>query len=229
MSKWINAKIKAVKTFSDTIIQVSLVPDIYIPYQAGQYLQIKTSHYCNYFSIANAPLGSHDYELHIRHDINNPSSVELLQTIQTDGILQIQAPFGVCHVQRFSPSRDLIFIAGGTGFAPIKAIIEQLLFFQDTRIFSCYWGAKQINDLYCENLLKEWHGRVKNFQHLKCYAGIASQQLFNDVIQDHLAQQEKIQVILSGPFEMVFDYREKLCHYGLAKQYIYSDAFEFEK
>ena len=229
MPSWIHAKIQEVKTLSDTIIQVILVPDTYIPYQAGQYLQIKTKNYTNYFSIANAPLGSHHYELHIRHDIDNPSSMELLQTIKEDGQLEIQLPFGKCHLNFFSPTRNLVFIAGGTGFAPIKAIIEQLLFNQDLRSFSCFWGAKHQNDLYCETLLNEWKNHVKHFQELKLYTGKKSYQMMNEFIQAHEQNLKNLQVILSGPFDMVFEYRDQLIAHGLSKEFIFSDAFEFEK
>jgi len=229
MSSWISAEIQEVNTLSDTIVQVLLQPHTYIPYQAGQYLQIKTQNFKNYFSIANAPLGSHHYELHIRHDNNNPSSIELLEAMKKQGQLEIQLPFGRCHLESFSAERNLIFIAGGTGFAPIKAMIEQLLFNQDPRSFSCFWGAKNQNDLYCESLLTDWKKHVKNFQALKLYAGKKSYNMSNDFLNAYGEQLKNLQIILSGPFDMVFEYRNQLLAHGLSKEFIFSDAFEFEQ
>jgi CDP-4-dehydro-6-deoxyglucose reductase, E3 len=228
MPSSITALVKEVKTLSETIVQLILEPEQYIPYLAGQYLQIQTKHYQNFFSIANAPLGSHHYELHIRHDKDNPSSQELLREIQDKASLSIKLPFGQCDIGHFCRNRSLVLIAGGTGFAPIKAIIEQLLFDQDSRLFSCYWGAKQKNDLYAENLLKEWHQHVKTFQYLKLYTGKGSYHILDDVLINHPNFPHNLQFILSGPFDMVFEYRDQLIHLGVAKEHIFSDAFEYE-
>lgn len=228
MSSWIKAHIQTVYPFSQTILQVFLKPEKYIPYIAGQYLQIRTANHQNFFSIANAPLGNECYELHIRHDADNPSSQELLDTIKNQKTLEIQLPFGRCHLGIF-PKKSLIFIAGGTGFSPIKAIIEQLLFNQDARIFECYWGAKEKCDLYLENTLRDWQKHVKNFKHLEVVSGQNSYHLLQNYLHRHPINKHDHQIIISGPFDMVYQYRDELLKAEIPSQNIFSDAFEFEK
>ncbi len=229
MSKWIKATVEKVFPLSQTILQVFLKPETFQDYQAGQYLQIRTKNYTNFFSIANAPLGSHVYELHIRHENQNPSSIELLQHIKEKGYLDIQLPYGHCHLDKFSKNLPLIFIAGGTGFAPIKAIVEQILFNQDERDFEVYWGAKNQSDLYMEQTLLEWQQHVPHFKHLQLTAGQASFQLLEHFLKRHQHHANKVQVILSGPFDMVFNYRDELIKHHFNREHLFSDAFEYEK
>lgn len=227
MTSWINAHIQSVNPFSQTILQVFLKPEEYKPYIAGQYLQIRTPHHQNFFSIANAPLGNECYELHIRHDIHNPSSQELLDIIKNQQTLDIQLPFGACHLNVI-PDQPLIFIAGGTGFSPIKAMIEQLLFDQNSREFECYWGAKEKSDLYLEETLYGWKKHVKYFKHLELISGQESFHLLHHYLNRHQKNMDSHQIIISGPFDMVFKYRDELVGAGISPQNIFSDAFEFE-
>lgn len=228
MSSWIKAHIQSVNPFSQTILQVFLKPEEYVPYIAGQYLQVRTKHHQNFFSIANAPLGNECYELHIRHDANNPSSQELLDTIKNQKTLDIQLPFGTCHLDAI-PHQPLIFIAGGTGFSPIKAMIEQLLFNQDPRDFECYWGAKDKCDLYLEETLIDWQKHVQNFKHLEVVSGKDSYHLLQHYLNRHSKNKDTHQIIISGPFDMVYKYRDELIKASISTQNIFSDAFEFEK
>lgn len=228
MSSWIKAHIQTVNPLSQTIIQVFLKPEQFIPYIAGQYLQIRTANFRNFFSIANAPLGNECYECHIRHDAHNPSSKELLNTIKNQKTLDIQLPFGQNHLNMLS-SKPLIFIAGGTGFAPIKAMIEQLLFDEDPRDFECYWGAREKCDLYMESTLQEWRKHVKHFKHLELISGEKSFDLLQHYLNRHASNQNTHQIMMSGPFDMVYRYRDQLVTQGFSSKNIFSDAFEFEK
>ena len=226
--KWTRAKIIQITPLTNTIIQVILQPDEYVTYRAGQYLRLKTGQTTNYFSIANASLGAKVYELHIRHEKNNVTSQDLLKHLQHYGEVEIQLPLGICHVGHLHHSRRILFIAGGTGFAPIKSIIEQLLYSDDQRSFECYWGAKQQSDLYWQNKLLEWQKHVKNFEHLALFEGKKSHQMIESIVQRHPNLTEDSQFLISGPFEMVYSCRDKLIDVGVHVEYIHSDAFEFE-
>lgn len=223
------AKVLQVTPLTNTIIQVILQPDEYIDYQAGQYLSLLTDQNSNYFSIANAPLGAKVYELHIRHEKNHSSSQELLNYLKEHGDIEIELPFGKSHIGFLDESRPIIFIAGGTGFAPIKAVIEQLLFTDDARQFECYWSAKLQSDLYWQSKLLSWSEQVKTFKHLELFEGKNSVNLLDSVIARHQIKLANHQFLLSGPFEMVYIYRDKLLSLGILPMNIFSDAFEFEK
>lgn len=225
---WIKAKVEKIHPLSNTIVQLMIHPYQYVAYQAGQYLQLRFGDYQAYFSIANAPLGAGTYELHIRHDHNHLFTKRLLEHVQQQGEIEVQVPLGECHLQRLDSHRPIIFIAGGTGFAPIKAMIEGLLFVDDLRQFECYWGAKAASDLYWQMPLQQWKRNVPRLTHLLMLTGAKSYTLIEEVLHRHAHNLSDYQFVIAGPFDMVYDYRDQLLSHQVLKQHIYSDAFAFE-
>jgi CDP-4-dehydro-6-deoxyglucose reductase len=226
--KWISAKVIQISPLTNTIIQVELEPYEYVPYRAGQYLLLKAGSQQAYFSIANAPLGTHRYELHIRHEKKNIFSQELLKYFQAGEDIQLSLPLGQAHVGHLQSFRPIIFIAGGTGFAPIKAIIEQLLYSDDPRTFECYWGAKENSDLYWQSKLLDWQQHVQSFSYLALFEGKKSYFMIDAIYKRYNDKIKDLQFLICGPFEMVYACRDKLVELGVLPKYIYSDAFEFE-
>ena len=227
--KTTRAKVLQVSPLTNTIIRVVLEPHEYIDYKAGQYLKLITGTTSNFFSIANAPLGAKTYELHIRHEKNHQSTEALLKFLQKHGEVELELPLGRSHIGSLDANKPIIFVAGGTGFAPIKAVIEQLLYQDDTRAFECYWSAKVQSDLYWQQQLNAWLDHVASFKHLELFEGKKSLQLIDKLTETHARDLGNYQFLISGPFDMVYDYRDKLQALGVDKQSIFSDAFEFEK
>ena len=226
--KWMLAKLIQITPLTNTIVRIELEPEEYIPYRAGQYLQIRIGEKTGYFSIANAPLGTKKYELHIRHEQTNLFSQSLLKHLQEFGTLELQLPMGKAHVGFLDRVKPIIFIAGGTGFAQIKSVIEQLLYRDDSRIFECYWGAKEQSDLYWQKRLQDWQEHVKTFEHLALFEGKKSYGIIEAIQNRHSHHLNEFQFVISGPFEMVYNYRDQLVALGVLGSSIHSDAFEFE-
>lgn len=226
---WITAKVEKINPLSNTIVQMLIQPAHYVAYQAGQYLQLRFRDYKAYFSIANAPMGAKYYELHIRHDHTHTFTKNLLEHLQAHGTVEIQCPLGECHLQKLDKQRPIIFIAGGTGFAPIKAMIESLLFVDDHRQWECYWGAKAQSDLYWQMPLQQWKGNVNRFSHLSMLTGRQSYQLMNEILQRHSQDLLEYQFVIAGSFDMVYQFRDQLVANHVLAKHIYSDAFAFEK
>lgn len=227
----IKARVDSVYPLNDTILRVILIPDQFIDYQAGQYLQIccDNSETMSY-SIANGPLGSHKYELHIRHSANNAANQTLLQVIKTAGELTIQLPLGDCSLSRLNKKKPIVFIAAGTGFAPVKAMIEQLLMDADPRVFSLFWLARTQGDLYMDAMASTWESQVKQFSYYPLLSGNTIYKLtdlLQSVYQTAYAIQQ--QWVISGPFDMVYALRDMLIQKGISRESIYSDAFSFEQ
>lgn len=222
---WQDAEILEINPLSNTIVQVLLKPLNYINYLAGQYLQIKTAHFENFFSIANAPIGNPFYECHIRHEANNPSSQELMEHFQNHKAIKINLPFGRCTLEHLDALKPIIFIAGGTGFAPIKAMIEMMLFQNDPRPFECYWGAKSQSDLYWQEHLRQYQSHASLFKHLAC---VIDDDLLNHVLKLHANDLNIYQFVLSGPFEMVYSFSDRLIKAGVHPELMHADAFEFK-
>jgi CDP-4-dehydro-6-deoxyglucose reductase len=224
-----SAQVDNIIPLTDSILQVTLVPDQFIDYIAGQYLQIHCAHDAFSYSIANAPLGSRKYELHIRHSQDNPISKILLAEIKQSGKVSLSLPLGNCHLQNLDSRKPILFIAGGTGFAPIKAMIEQLLADGDERSFELFWGARSQSDLYLDEMVNHWQKHVVRFQYFSLLSNLRKENLSSLVLGRHSQDLHDWQIVIGGPFDMVYSTRDILVEHGqVLRENIFSDAFSFE-
>lgn len=225
-------RVNLIKPLTDTVLQLLLQPsnDERLNYTAGQYIEIQLSDgdHCP-FSIANAPLGAHQIELHVRHTSDNPFTVKLFDEIKQHGEINITGPFGQCtyHNPKNHPT---ILLAGGTGFAPIKAIIEHALAEGEHSPMHLYWGAKNVSDLYLDSLTEHWHRLVEHFTYTPVLSAAEHPQQWHGqhgFIQDILAQDytdlSAHQIYAAGPPDMVFAAHKICLQLGLDKQRFYSD------
>ena len=227
--KIINAQVARITPLTSTILQLILVPDEYIDYQAGQYLQIISGQEAYSYSIANAPDESRQYELHIRHADENPYNQPLLAEIKQKGSVRIQLPLGTCDVSHLHPDKPILFIAGGTGFAPIKAMIEQLLAIGAPRAFELFWGARSQSDLYLNEVLSLWQKQIPQFSYFSQLSDASNATLASKVIEQHAHDLKDWQIVISGPFDMVYNVRDQLLAKGALANNLFSDAFEGEQ
>jgi CDP-4-dehydro-6-deoxyglucose reductase len=226
--KIIKAHVEQIAPLTDSIMQLVLTPEEYVDYYAGQYLQILFGEEAFSYSIANAPLGSHKYELHIRHSIENPYNQRLFAYIKEHGSVMISLPFGECSLECLDEHKPILFIAGGTGFAPIKAMIEQLLSNGDQRAFELFWGARMQNDLYMDEKVNSWQTHVSRFKYFSSLSEENTEPLVSIVLGRHPKDLEDWQIVISGPFDMVYSTRDALVQHGVPVENLFSDAFSFE-
>lgn len=228
--KEIKAWVESAIPLTDSILQIILTPEVYIDYTAGQYLQILSSGAAFSYSIANAPLGSHKYELHIRHSLDNPATKTMLEEIKKKGEVILRLPQGDCHINRLHKNKPIIFIAAGTGFAPIKAMIEQLLADGYPRVFELYWGARSQSDLYLDELVMNWQKHVSHFRFFSRLSSVAKEETLPAMVRSqHFLDLADWQIVLGGPFDMVYATRDALVAAGAKKENLFSDAFSFEE
>ena len=229
VAKQIKAHIESIVPLTDSILQLVLVPDEYVNYQAGQYLQILSDDEAFSYSIANAPLGSHKYELHLRHSKENAFAQKLLADIKQNGTITLSLPMGDCHLHQLHPEMPIGFIAAGTGFAPIKAMIEDLLAESDHRPFELYWSARSQSDLYMDEKVTQWQTHVRHFQYFSSLSESRKESLAATVLSRHERDLREWQFVLSGPFELVYQTRDFLISKGAPVENLFSDAFSFEE
>ncbi len=146
-------KVVHVNTLAPQIIQLLMKPEHPISYTAGDYVMLGfDTEELKPFSIASAPREDGLIECHIR---KQPDSewMERLFSIETGSTLVMQGPKQQMSLQ---PAHELmIFVAGGTGFAPMKAILEESLRQKITVPIHFYWGARNPNDLYMHDWMIE--------------------------------------------------------------------------
>ena len=127
-----------------------------LQFMAGQYIEfIMKDGKRRAFSLANAPHDDQFLELHLRLVPGGAFTEYVFNEMQEKAILRIEAPFGSFYLREDS-QKPIVMVAGGTGFAPIKGIIEHLIHQNIQREVTLYWGAKALEDLYMADLPKAW-------------------------------------------------------------------------
>ncbi len=145
------------------IVRLKLPASERLQYLAGQYIDflLKDGHRRS-FSLATPPHADELLELHIRHTPGGFFTDPLFTTYKGREILRFEGPLGTFYLREESDN-PVIFVAGGTGFAPIKAIIEHMLFHRIPREIVLYWGARAKCDLYMPDLPGRWQADNANF------------------------------------------------------------------
>lgn len=133
------------------VLRLQLPASDTFQYHAGQYVEflLRNGERRSY-SMANAPHTQADQpgiELHLRHMPGGQFTDHVFGAMKEKDILRIEGPYGSFYLREDSV-KPLILLASGTGFAPLKAIIERLQFLGLRRAATLYWGGRRPADLY---------------------------------------------------------------------------------
>jgi CDP-4-dehydro-6-deoxyglucose reductase len=146
-------------------------------------------------------------------------------------ILRFEGPFGAFYVREDS-SRPVILMAGGTGFSPIKAMLERQFSRGVSRPFHLFWGARSSRDLYMHALAKQWAREHDGFTYTPVLsepdASWASETGFvhEAVLRAHpdLSGHE---VYMAGPPVMIHAGKSAFAAAGLDADHLYYDSFDY--
>lgn len=208
-------------------------------YHAGQYVEfLLRDGSRRAYSMANAPhtqLENPGVELHIRHTPGGKFTDHVFSAMKEKEILRIEGPFGSFYLREDS-TKPMVLLASGTGFAPIKAMIEHLQFKGITRPAVLYWGGRRPADLY----MHDWVlSRLKEMPHLR-YVPVISDALpedqwggrtgfvHNAVLQD-FKDLSGHQVYACGAPIVVDSAQVAYIAAGLPEGEFYADSFVTEK
>ncbi|MCL1960476.1 MAG: CDP-6-deoxy-delta-3,4-glucoseen reductase [Desulfovibrionaceae bacterium] len=236
------ARVARLERLSHDVMRIGLqlpAGDI-LQYHAGQYVEfILQDGARRSYSMANAPhtlaeSGSPMIELHVRHMPGGKFSDHVFSAMKERDILRIEGPYGSFYLRDDSP-KPIILLASGTGFAPIKALIEHMQFMGATREAVLYWGGRRPQDLYLDGWIK---ARLAEMPRLS-YVPVISDALPQDgwsgrtgfvhraALQD-FADLSGHQVYACGAPIVVDSARQDYVQAGLPPQEFYADAFTSE-
>jgi CDP-4-dehydro-6-deoxyglucose reductase len=153
-----------VKASADVaIVRLKLPANERLQFLAGQYIDflLKDGRRRS-FSLANAPHADDLLELHVRHVPGGFFTDQLFGTYKGREILRFEGPLGAFYLREES-DKPIILVAGGTGFAPIKGVIQHALYSGVTRPMVLYWGARAKRDLYLPDLPGQWQASGHDF------------------------------------------------------------------
>jgi NAD(P)H-flavin reductase/ferredoxin len=162
--KTINATVHRLARPSPDVLMLTLRFPIGLraPFKAGQYLQILLENgERRNFSMANAARHNDGVELHIRRIRGGRFSDKTGSKLALGDRLQIETPFGDFYLR--DSKRPAILLASGTGFSPIKSMIETAAHTFNQRPMHLYWGARRREDIYMFDLPVRWQERLPWF------------------------------------------------------------------
>ena len=138
------------------LLQLKLPANEKLVFLAGQYIEFLLKDGSRRsFSIANPPHDAELIELHVRHVAGGQFTDHVFTKMKERDILRCEGPLGTFFLREES-DKPVVFVASGTGFAPIKAVIEHMIHKNITRPMTLYWGGRRPKDLYMGALAEKW-------------------------------------------------------------------------
>ena len=215
------------------VIKLKLPANERLQFLAGQYIDVLLKDQKpRSFSLANAPHDDSLLELHIRNIAGGVFTRHVFEEMKERDLLRFKGPLGTFFLREDS-DKPILFVASGTGFAPIKAIIEHALYVGIKRPMHFYWGGRKLADLYMMDKAKEWEAKGIKF------TPVLSDPLPGDNWRGrtgfvHLAAMEDYadlsghEVYVCGaPVVVEAAHRDYTTQRGLPNESFFSDAFTF--
>lgn len=183
------------------------------------------------FSIANSPHSGREIELHVRLVVGGDFTRHVFADLEPGAILRVEGPLGT-FVPREDSERPLLFVAGGTGFAPIKALIEHFLHLGTRRALTLYWGARTKRELYLSSLPKIWTSVAPRLRFIPVISedgngdGMRHGFVHAAVLEDH-PDLSAFDIYMSGPPALINVGRRAFVAAGLPENRLFYDSFDY--
>jgi CDP-4-dehydro-6-deoxyglucose reductase len=230
--KILPCRVQQLERVADDVIVMSLkLPATErLQFLAGQYVELLLKGgKRRAFSLANAPHDDACLQLHIRLIEGGEFTGHVFGTMKEKEILRFQGPYGTFFLREES-TKPIIFVAGGTGFAPIKSMVEHALHTHITRPLTIYRGARNRAGLYLDALTAGW---AAAHDHIR-YVPVLSDEVWNGrsglvhraVLEDH-ADLSGFQAYVCGAPAMIDAARADFIAQGLPAEEFFADAFSF--
>jgi len=231
-------RIDRMERLADDVLAVYLrLPAVeHFAFRAGQYLDfIVSGGRRRSFSIASAPADGNMLEVHVRKASKTGFTGQLFETMRAGTLLRIEGPLGQFWFRAESP-RPALMVGGGTGYAPLRAMLRQLLATHDRRPVTLYWGGRAPGDLYEHNWLIHVAAARPGFEYRAVLSaeegeapdwngrrGVVHEAVLAD-LGDELARYD---VYASGPPAMIEAIRTTFLERGLPRSQLFFDSFDW--
>jgi NAD(P)H-flavin reductase/ferredoxin len=229
------ARVVSLTRLADDVMQVrlALIGERPLRFRAGQYVNVlladgeKRS-----FSFATAPHAGGDIELHIRLVPGGRFTTHVFGTMQVGDVLEFEGPLGSFFLREDS-DKPIIFVAGATGFAPVKSMLEHAFHTGVKRDMVLYWGVRARKDLYLADLPQRWAAEHPNFRFVPVLSAPRAEDrwhgrtgLVHEAILADYPDLSGHQLYACGSVQMVAAAHPAFAAQGLAQDDCFSDAFK---
>jgi len=215
-----------------TIVILALPQGRRFHYRAGQYFNVILDDGARRaFSFATAPKGGIDeIEMHVRLVPGGRFTTRVFESMRAGDPVTIEGPFG--EFQLRDSDRPMIFVAGATGFAPVKSMLDHAFDRGMQRQMILYWGVRHAEDLYERVRLEDWESAHPNFRFMPVLSEPRPEDAWTGrtglvheaILADH-PDLSGFDVYTCGSVKMVETARPAFLAQGLAEEACFSDAF----
>ena len=232
------AKVTAMHKASDDVMIVKIkVAGEAVRFYAGQYINIllpanggkgeKRS-----FSFATAPYINDEIELQIRLIQGGRFTTHVFNEMKVGDIVRFEGPLGSFFLREDS-TKPIIFVAGATGFAPVKSMVEHAFHIRMKRQIILYWGVRSRKDLYLAELPQQWAREQPNFTFVPVLSDPKPDDdwtgrtgLVHEAILADFPDLSGYQIYACGSTKMVEAAHPAFQAHGLSQDDCFSDAFK---
>lgn len=219
------------------VISLQLPANEALAYRAGQYIEFMLRDgKRRAYSIANAPSSlDSPLTLHIRHMAGGLFTDQVFATMKERDIVRFEGPLGTFYLREESAA-PIVLLASGTGFAPVKALVEHLIHLKSTRPVHLYWGGRRPQDLYMHALCEQWAQILPRFTYVPVVSEPAPEDQWSGrsgfvhaAVMADLADLSGYQVYACGaPVMVEAAQRDFIAQCGLPAEQFFADAFTSE-
>ena len=215
------------------VLKVRLPPKVKFDFLPGQYIDLKFQGVSRSYSIASLPNDENIIELHFKKVLNGEMSLKIFKPIASNQLMQIEGPKGTFFL-RDKNAEVIIFLATGTGFAPVKSMVLQLIEEGYSGAVYIYWGNRE-KELFYDDTPNQWQKKHDNIVYEPClskpdgawdkYEGYIQNRVTEHALESNLYDLANVDVYACGSNAMILAAKEKLVNAGLKSNNFYSDAF----
>jgi NAD(P)H-flavin reductase/ferredoxin len=230
------ARVEQLELLTVDVMRVMLKPlDLEpIRFRAGQYINIVLEdRERRAFSFATAPHAAELIELHVKLVPGGAFTTYVFNAMKPGDNLRCEGPLGSFYLREDS-DRPIIFVAGSTGFAPVKSMVEHALHAGLRRPMYLYWGVKSVGDFYMKELPERWAREHANFKFIPVLSEPSPDDHWtgrtgtvHEAILHDFPVMSDCEVYACGSVGMVESAHSAFLQKGMTEDRCFSDAFNF--
>jgi NAD(P)H-flavin reductase/ferredoxin len=212
-------------------LSLRLHPGTHITYRAGQYINILLEDGARRaFSFTEQSGTTDRIELHVRRIPGGRFTTHVFERLRVGDRMRFEGPLGETVLR--TGDQPMIFVAGATGFAPVKSLLEEAFARGESRPLYLYWGVRKRRDLYLLDLPQQWERRHANFHFVPVLSEAGPEDAWNgrtglvhEALLEDFPDLAGHLVYACGSMQMVEHARPALLAHGLDEASCLSDAF----
>ena len=219
-------KIIEIELISDKfyVLKLKLPPHSGFKYLPGQYVNLCLKGVVRSYSLASLDGINGVLEFHIKHVPNGQFS-QLLALSQINQLMRLEGPLGTFFIRR--SAAPIIFVAGGTGFAPIQSMIDKLIQEKSSRFVYFYWRMKCAQDFY-SHIPHAWvHENIKfiPFVSEDDINAVERKGDIDEILKQDFEHLNGYHVYVCGSLSLIQKTKDVCSHLGLDLKSFFTDAF----